>query len=63
MRRFLKELLQGRDGQRIMIIGHRATQYGLEHWITGTPLADVVTAPWSWQPGWTYELREISAAS
>ena len=39
-----------------MVIGHRATQYALEHWITGLPLEQVIPAPWKWQPGWTYIL-------
>lgn len=62
MRAFLEDLLRERDGQRVMVIGHRATQYGLEHWIRGVPLADVVAAPWAWQPGWTYELASLPAA-
>jgi 2,3-bisphosphoglycerate-dependent phosphoglycerate mutase len=44
------------DGKTIMVIGHRATQYGLEEHIRGIPLADVVVAAWKWQPGWTYTL-------
>lgn len=51
---FLREL---RDGERVMVIGHRATQYGLEHWIRGVALAEAVAAPWRWQSGWTYELE------
>ena len=53
----LKDLLRDYDGQRVLIIGHRATQYGLEHWIKGVPLKTAVTAPWSWQPGWEYTIR------
>ncbi len=44
------------DNDTVMIIGHRATQYGLEHWLKGVPLEEAVTAPWKWQPGWTYTL-------
>jgi broad specificity phosphatase PhoE len=57
MEAFLQDLLRDHDSQRVMIIGHRATQYGLEHWIKDVPLTDAVTAPWKWQPGWTYELK------
>jgi broad specificity phosphatase PhoE len=56
---FLRDLLRDHDGQRVMIIGHRATQYGLERWIKGVPIAETVAAPWHWQPGWTYELKEL----
>ena len=59
MRNFLVDLLKNYDGKKIMIIGHRATQYGLEHWIKKVPLKEVVTAPWEWQPGWTYRFEEM----
>ncbi|MDB5178372.1 MAG: histidine phosphatase family protein [Patescibacteria group bacterium] len=51
---FLDDLGGKYAGKRVMIIGHRATQYGLEHLLEGVPLAQTVTAPWKWQPGWTY---------
>ncbi|MGF7229639.1 MAG: histidine phosphatase family protein [Candidatus Saccharibacteria bacterium] len=57
MKAFLEDLRKSYDGKTVMIIGHRATQYGLEEHITGIELADVVTAPWQWQPGWKYELQ------
>ena len=56
---FLKTLLADYDGKRVMIIGHRATQYGLEHWIKKIPLEDVVVAPWKWQSGWIYHLEKL----
>lgn len=56
MLKFLNETSQKYDGKTIMIIGHRATQYGLERWINAVPLKESVTVPWSWQPGWTYHL-------
>jgi len=58
MKAFLQDLLKKHGGETVMIIGHRATQYGLEHWIKGIPLKKVVTAPWKWQPGWTYQLQQ-----
>lgn len=57
MESFLDDLKKDYDGNRVMIIGHRATQYGLEHLILGQPLAEVISAPWKWQPGWTYLLK------
>lgn len=51
---FLQDLIRDYNGKRVMIIGHRATQYGLEEHVIGKRLEDVVPAPWSWQPGWTY---------
>lgn len=57
MKKFLDDLRAKYDGKRVMIIGHRATQYGLDHLLLGKPLTEVVPAPWKWQPGWTYELK------
>jgi broad specificity phosphatase PhoE len=59
MREFLQDLLRDYDGRRVMIIGHRATQYGLEHLINKIPLKEVVVAPWAWQPGWEYKLEKL----
>lgn len=58
MKDFLDDVKKKYDNQTILIIGHRATQYGLEHWINNIPLDKIVTAPWQWQPGWEYELRQ-----
>jgi broad specificity phosphatase PhoE len=41
----------------VLIIGHRATFYALEHLLNGVTLQDAVTSPWEWQPGWTYQLQ------
>jgi len=57
MKSFLKDLVKNYDGKRVMIVGHRATQYGLEHWIKGIPLQEVIPAPWKWQQGWIYHLE------
>jgi len=59
MKGFLQGLLKNYDGKKVIIIGHRATQYGLEHWIKRLPLLEVVTVPWKWQPGWTYHLKTL----
>lgn len=54
VRAFLDELEVAFSGGTVLVIGHRATQYSLEHWLRGVPLADAVNASWQWQPGWTY---------
>lgn len=59
MKAFLDDLQDSHnDGDVVMIIGHRATQYGLNHWILGHSLYKCVTDPWKWQPGWEYELEK-----
>lgn len=57
MKAFLQDLRQNYDSKTVLVIGHRATQYGLEEHIKGLELADIVVAPWQWQPGWKYELQ------
>lgn len=56
MEYFLNDLKKKYEGKKVMIIGHRATQYGLEHWIKGISIKDAIIAPWKWQPGWTYQI-------
>lgn len=56
IKEFLKDLKKDYDGKKVMIIGHRATQYGLEHWIKGVSIKEAVTPFWQWQPGWTYRI-------
>ena len=60
MKEFLDMLAGEYNGKRVMVIGHRATQYGLEYWINGVPLLETVIAPWQWQPGWTYILKSTT---
>jgi broad specificity phosphatase PhoE len=60
MKDFLHDLQKNYDVKEVMIIGHRATQYGLESCINGISVKDSVSAPWSWQPGWEYTLENHS---
>ena len=55
MKEFLDWLKENFDSKTVMIIRHRATQYGLEHYLKNKDLVTCVTEPWAWQPGWTYE--------
>jgi broad specificity phosphatase PhoE len=59
MKAFLQDLLRDYDRKRVLVIGHRATQYGLEYWTKRLSLEEVVLAPWKWQPGWTYTLESL----
>lgn len=51
----LRQTYHDRD-TNVLIIGHRTTQYGLEHLINGVALETLVTTPFKWQPGWTYSI-------
>jgi hypothetical protein len=53
---FLHDLETTTPGERVLVIGHSAIRYALEHLIAGRPLDDVIARPGKWQPGWTYRL-------
>lgn len=57
MKEFLDELAKNYDDKRVMIIGHRATQYALDFYIKNIPLEVSTSTPFKWQPGWEYELK------
>jgi alpha-ribazole phosphatase/probable phosphoglycerate mutase len=57
MRSFLDELLPAYEGKRVLVIGHSATRWALEHLLEGKPLEELVDAPFAWQEGWTYTLH------
>lgn len=57
MKSFLDDLAKNYDGKRVMIIGHRATQYGLDNLIKGVPLETLVRSHFKWQPGWEYKFN------
>ncbi len=59
MKNFLEDLSRDYGGKKVLIVGHRATHYGLEHWISGRSLEEIVMERWSWQPGWTYVVEGL----
>ncbi|MFA6463940.1 MAG: histidine phosphatase family protein [Candidatus Paceibacterota bacterium] len=61
MKDFLNSLFEKYNNKKVLIIGHRATQYGLDHLINGIPLEQLVSAKFIWQPGWKYELRGFTS--
>jgi broad specificity phosphatase PhoE len=46
---------RSRNLRQVLVIGHRATQYSLEHLVLGVPLIEAVQRPFRWQPGWVYD--------
>ncbi len=57
MKEFLDHIRKISNGKKVLIIGHRATQYGLEYWINGKSLEELIMAFFNWQPGWIYQLK------
>ena len=56
---FLDELAMERPGERVLLIGHVATRWALDHHILGRPLNQLVASPFLWQEGWEYTLDPI----
>lgn len=59
MKSFLEDLLKNYDGKKVMIIGHRATQYGIENLVNGIPLEQLIATKFKWQPGWEYKFDKL----
>jgi 2,3-bisphosphoglycerate-dependent phosphoglycerate mutase len=53
---FATDLRSRWGGQRVLVIGHVATHWGLENLLLGIPLEELVSGPSEWQPGWEYSL-------
>jgi broad specificity phosphatase PhoE len=53
---FLQELRRGRDCERVLVVGHVATLYGLEIVANRRELEDLIGAPFEWRPGWEFVL-------
>jgi broad specificity phosphatase PhoE len=62
VRSFLGDLAGSHDGTRVVVIGHSATRWALEHLLEGVPLEELVDAPFAWQEGWLYVLRTPAPA-
>jgi broad specificity phosphatase PhoE len=56
-REFLAEAQSQYDGHKVLVVAHSANRWALKHLLDGgTPLEDLVDAPFEWQPGWEYKL-------
>jgi alpha-ribazole phosphatase/probable phosphoglycerate mutase len=54
--RFLQDVPLRWEGQRLVVIGHTATRWALEHLLEGTSLHELVDADFEWREGWEYTL-------
>jgi alpha-ribazole phosphatase/probable phosphoglycerate mutase len=57
-RGFLHDLVDTRDGERILVIAHSANRWALQVLLDGARIEDLVDAPFQWQPGWRFSLTE-----
>jgi 2,3-bisphosphoglycerate-dependent phosphoglycerate mutase len=54
--RWLDDLSPRWTGARVLVVGHVATRWALDHRLRGVPLEAVVAEDFAWQEGWEYEL-------
>ncbi|QNE19628.1 histidine phosphatase family protein [Kribbella qitaiheensis] len=56
-RSFLEDIKALYDGRTVLVVAHSANRWALRNLLgDGTPLEDLVDAPFEWQPGWEYDL-------
>lgn len=56
VKRTLDDLGERWRSTRILVVGHMATRWALEHYANGVPLEDLAEEQLAWQPGWEYLL-------
>ena len=54
--RVLPDLRLRWEGARVLIIGHVATRWALEHLLNHIRLEDLIAAEFNWREGWEYQL-------
>jgi alpha-ribazole phosphatase/probable phosphoglycerate mutase len=54
--RFLGDLPLRWGETRVLVIGHVATRWALDHFVDGVPLEQLIAADFGWQEGWEYVL-------
>jgi broad specificity phosphatase PhoE len=59
VRGFLADLPSRWNGKRVLVIGHVATRWGLDHAINGVPLETLAGEEFAWQEGWEYRLEGL----
>lgn len=52
---FYKELKKNHSDKTVLIVGHRATQYGLDTLTSNKTIEECLRVPFKWQPYWEYE--------
>lgn len=55
---FLDDLPSRWGGARVLVIGHVATRWALDHLVNGVALGDLCGADFAWQEGWEYRLDQ-----
>jgi broad specificity phosphatase PhoE len=56
MRELLADIRSEWDGHRVLLVGHSANRWALQHVIEGRDLGELVVEDFKWQPGWEFTL-------
>lgn len=61
---FLQDIACEYDGKTVVVIGHRATMYGIRYWCGTSTLEEIVNAHWEWRemPIWRFEINPQALA-
>ena len=51
---FYEELKKNHPGKTVLVVGHRATQYGLDTLIDRKTIEECLSVPFKWQLYWVY---------
>jgi broad specificity phosphatase PhoE len=54
--RWLDDLTPRWSGERVLVVGHVATRWALDHYLNDVPLETLVAADFAWQEGWEYQV-------
>ncbi|MEP6696188.1 MAG: histidine phosphatase family protein [Pseudonocardiales bacterium] len=54
--RILDDLPSRWVGSRVLVIGHVATRWAMDHYLDHIPLERLLAEDFAWQPGWDYRL-------
>ncbi len=52
---FYKEIKEKHSDKTVLVVGHRATQYGLDTLINNKIIEELLSIPFKWQPYWEYD--------
>jgi broad specificity phosphatase PhoE len=55
-RLLLDDLVAQWNGARLLLVGHSANKWVLDHLLLGADLEELTSAGMNWQPGWEYRL-------
>jgi len=53
---FYQELKEKHPDKTVLVVGHRATQYGLDTLVGGKTIEECLSVSFKWQPYWEYNL-------